>query len=198
MRSRRAATRREPASCATGGFTCASSQCTSSAIRAGWPVKIGIINAGLLPDVGEGINGSPVVAPLTCPEGGEGLEDRRHARRRARLHPQPRRQLLLRLDRRPVQRAADRLQRGQRQDRHAGVPGRRRAVVRHARRHARRDMFAPVGGPDPRARRRRARLPEGRPGLHRRLERQQRPVRAGLPGGQQRPVASSPVRWSAT
>jgi hypothetical protein len=62
----------EPSSAATGGFTCASSQCSSSAIRPGWPVKIGLINAGLLPDVGEGINGSPVVAPLTCPEGGSG------------------------------------------------------------------------------------------------------------------------------
>src|SRR5205807_3993604 len=49
-----------------------SEKCTASAIRSGWPVKIGIINAGLLPDVGEGINGSPVVAPLNCPEGGEG------------------------------------------------------------------------------------------------------------------------------
>ncbi len=37
-------------------------------------MKIGIIDAGLLPDVGEGINGSPVVAPLTCPEGGEGMK----------------------------------------------------------------------------------------------------------------------------
>lgn len=64
----------EPSSSATGGFTCASSQCTSSAFRSGWPVKIGIINAGLLPDVGEGINGSPVVAPVTCPEGGAGLK----------------------------------------------------------------------------------------------------------------------------
>ena len=62
----------DPASAATGGFACSGSQCTSSAFRSGWPVKIGIINAGLLPDVGEGINGSPVVAPLTCPEGGQG------------------------------------------------------------------------------------------------------------------------------
>jgi Subtilase family len=38
----------------------------------GWPVKIGIIDAGLLPDVGEGINGSPVVAPVRCPSGGAG------------------------------------------------------------------------------------------------------------------------------
>jgi hypothetical protein len=62
----------EPSSAATGGFSCSGSQCTSAAFRSGWPVKIGIINAGLLPDVGEGINGSPVVAPLTCPEGGQG------------------------------------------------------------------------------------------------------------------------------
>jgi hypothetical protein len=61
-------------SCATGGFTCASSKCTSNAFRSGWPAKIGIIDAGLLPDVGEGINGSPVVAPVACPEGGEGLK----------------------------------------------------------------------------------------------------------------------------
>ncbi len=40
----------------------------------GWPVKIGIIDAGLLPDVGEGINGSPVVAPVRCPSGGTGLK----------------------------------------------------------------------------------------------------------------------------
>jgi hypothetical protein len=64
----------EPASSATGGFTCASAQCTSSAFRPGWPVKIGIIDAGLLPDVGEGINGSPIAAPITCPEGGEGVK----------------------------------------------------------------------------------------------------------------------------
>jgi hypothetical protein len=64
----------DPSSCATGGFTCASSKCTSNAFRSGWPAKIGIINAGLLPDVGEGINGSPVVAPVSCPEGGEGLK----------------------------------------------------------------------------------------------------------------------------
>ena len=49
-------------------------------------------------------------------------------------------------------------------------------------------MFAPGRGAAARARRRRARLPEGRPGLHRRLERQQRPVRARLPGGRQRPL----------
>ncbi len=64
----------EPSSCATGGFKCESSKCKSVAFREGWPAKIGIIDAGLLPDVGEGINGSPVVAPIDCPEGGEGLK----------------------------------------------------------------------------------------------------------------------------
>jgi hypothetical protein len=64
----------DPASSATGGFTCAESKCSSAAFRAGWPAKIGLIDAGLLPDVGEGINGSPVVAPIGCPEGGSGLK----------------------------------------------------------------------------------------------------------------------------
>ncbi|MHB8235784.1 MAG: hypothetical protein ACYDHT_14125, partial [Solirubrobacteraceae bacterium] len=64
----------DPSSCATGGLACASAKCTASDIREGWPAKIGIIDAGLLPDVGEGINGSPVVAPVLCPEGGEGLK----------------------------------------------------------------------------------------------------------------------------
>ncbi len=64
----------DPSSCATGGLKCAGSKCSSSAFREGWPAKIGIIDAGLLPDVGEGINGSPVVAPVLCSEGGEGLK----------------------------------------------------------------------------------------------------------------------------
>jgi hypothetical protein len=38
----------------------------------GWPAKVGILLAELLPIVGEGITGSPVVAPLTCPSGGPG------------------------------------------------------------------------------------------------------------------------------
>ena len=53
----------DPSSCATGGLKCQSAKCSSPAFREGWPAKIGIIDAGLLPDVGEGINGSPVVAP---------------------------------------------------------------------------------------------------------------------------------------
>ncbi len=57
-----------------GRMTCRGGSCQSSAFEPGWPAKIGIIDAGLLPDVGEGINGSPVVAPLTCPDGGSGLK----------------------------------------------------------------------------------------------------------------------------
>ncbi len=62
----------EPSSCATGGFKCEHSQCSSVAFKEGWPVKIGLMDAGLNPEVGEGIDGSPVVAPIDCPEGGEG------------------------------------------------------------------------------------------------------------------------------
>lgn len=60
---------------ASGGrMTCSGGACHSSAFAPGWPKKIGIIERGLLPDVGEGINGSPVVAPLTCPDGGAGMK----------------------------------------------------------------------------------------------------------------------------
>jgi hypothetical protein len=59
----------------TGGrMLCSAGTCHSTAFAPGWPVKVGIVNAGLLPDVGEGINGSPVVAPLTCPTGGTGMK----------------------------------------------------------------------------------------------------------------------------
>ena len=40
----------------------------------GWPKKVAIVDRGLLPDVGEGINGSPIVAPLACPSGGTGMK----------------------------------------------------------------------------------------------------------------------------
>ncbi len=60
---------------ASGGtMTCTGGSCKSSAIASGWPVKIGIIDEGLLPDVGEGINGSPVVAPVSCSSGGAGMK----------------------------------------------------------------------------------------------------------------------------
>jgi hypothetical protein len=59
----------------TGGtLTCAHGTCRSTAFESGWPKKLGIVEAGLLPDVGEGINGSPVVAPLRCPRGGSGMK----------------------------------------------------------------------------------------------------------------------------
>jgi hypothetical protein len=59
----------------TGGqMTCSGGKCQSTAFESGWPKKLGIINRGLLPDVGEGVNGSPVVAPLTCPSGGGGMK----------------------------------------------------------------------------------------------------------------------------
>jgi hypothetical protein len=33
---------------------------------AGWPKKVGLVFSELLPDVGEGITGSPIVGPVTC------------------------------------------------------------------------------------------------------------------------------------
>jgi hypothetical protein len=44
----------------------------SDAIRTGWPAKIGIALTELLPIVGEGITGSPVIGPVSCPSGGAG------------------------------------------------------------------------------------------------------------------------------
>jgi hypothetical protein len=64
----------EPSSCATGGFHCEDSKCSSVAFREGWPVKIGLLERGAFPEVGEGVTGSPIVAPIDCPEGGEGLK----------------------------------------------------------------------------------------------------------------------------
>ena len=55
-------------------MSCSGGTCSSTAFQPGWPVKIGIIDEGLLPDVGEGINGSPVIAPLRCPSGGAELK----------------------------------------------------------------------------------------------------------------------------
>jgi len=57
-----------------GALICAGGRCNSTAFDPGWPAKIGIIDEGLLPDVGEGINGSPVVAPVNCPSGGGGMK----------------------------------------------------------------------------------------------------------------------------
>ena len=38
----------------------------------GWPVKIGRLFAEILPVVGEGITGAPVIGPADCPDGGPG------------------------------------------------------------------------------------------------------------------------------
>jgi hypothetical protein len=39
---------------------------------AGWPFKVGRLLAELLPVVGEGVTGAPIIGPVDCPEGGEG------------------------------------------------------------------------------------------------------------------------------
>jgi Subtilase family len=39
---------------------------------AGWPAKLAIVNSELLPVVGEGVTGYPVVGDATCPSGGSG------------------------------------------------------------------------------------------------------------------------------
>jgi hypothetical protein len=44
----------------------------ASAFRDGWPTKIGLALTGLLPVVGEGITGPPIIGPVSCPSGGEG------------------------------------------------------------------------------------------------------------------------------
>jgi Ca2+-binding RTX toxin-like protein len=44
----------------------------SDAIRPGWPTPIGVALTELLPVVGEGVTGSPVIGPVSCPSGGDG------------------------------------------------------------------------------------------------------------------------------
>jgi hypothetical protein len=39
---------------------------------AGWPAKLAIVNSELLPVVGEGVTGYPIVGDATCPSGGSG------------------------------------------------------------------------------------------------------------------------------
>ena len=45
---------------------------TGDANAAGWPFKVGLILPGILPVVGEGITGGPVIGPVSCPSGGAG------------------------------------------------------------------------------------------------------------------------------
>jgi hypothetical protein len=40
----------------------------------GWPVKVGLVFAEILPIVGEGITGAPVIGPVACPRGGNGTK----------------------------------------------------------------------------------------------------------------------------
>jgi hypothetical protein len=46
----------------------------TNAIYDGWPFALGIANVGLLPVVGEGVTGPPVIGPADCPSGGSGLK----------------------------------------------------------------------------------------------------------------------------
>jgi hypothetical protein len=40
--------------------------CIAGIVMDGWPAKIGKLTAELLPAVGEGITGSPVIPPAEC------------------------------------------------------------------------------------------------------------------------------------
>ena len=44
----------------------------AGAFRDGWPAKVGLALTELLPIVGEGVTGSPVIGPVTCAHGGAG------------------------------------------------------------------------------------------------------------------------------
>ncbi len=47
----------------------------TGAIRDGWPTKLAILMPGLLPVVGEGVTGSPIIGPVQCPFGSGGAPD---------------------------------------------------------------------------------------------------------------------------
>ncbi len=176
----------EPSSCATGGLECEAAKCTSKAFREGWPVKVGLIDAGLLPDVGEGINGSPIAAPIACPEGGEGMK--------VAVTPDAGPGYVLNPNGSSCYGSTAGADNTMETD--VGVSGEKTDTP----------AFPAVGEPAfgtldgvtyrraragrrTAARRRsaRVRLPEGQPGLHRRMEREHRPVLAGLPVRRQRP-----------
>src|SRR5205814_469232 len=44
----------------------------TGAFVTGWPVKVGSVFEELLPVVGEGVTGSPIVGDVNCPNGGSG------------------------------------------------------------------------------------------------------------------------------
>ena len=117
----------------------------------GWPKKVGFIFAELLPVVGEGITGSPVIGDGQLRhQRRQRAEGRRDLGRRARLPLQPGRLLLLRPVERPGQRDADRLRRRDRQVRHALDPRGRPSRLRQLRR--RHVLHGARGRRDPRAR----------------------------------------------
>ena len=43
-------------------------------LEPGWPVKLAILDRELLPVVGEGVAGAPILGPVNCPSGGGGLK----------------------------------------------------------------------------------------------------------------------------
>jgi hypothetical protein len=43
-----------------------------STLRPGWPFRLGIVLTGLLPVVGEGVTGNPIIGPVDCPDGDGG------------------------------------------------------------------------------------------------------------------------------
>ena len=46
----------------------------TSAFVAGWPTRIAFLLSEILPVVGEGITGAPVIGPVNCPSGGSGAK----------------------------------------------------------------------------------------------------------------------------
>ena len=65
MRVARAGGRRRPA-CSSPAHRASTRSTRDGQVLAGWPAKIGKLTAELLPIVGEGITGSPVIGPAEC------------------------------------------------------------------------------------------------------------------------------------
>ncbi len=51
-----------------GGDTDGDPLLDDSTLRPGWPFKLGIVLTGLLPVVGEGVTGNPIIGPVDCPQ----------------------------------------------------------------------------------------------------------------------------------
>ena len=160
----------------------------------GWPVKLGLLMSELLPVVGEGVNGSPVVAPLTCPVGRRGRQGGRDARSGPGLRAQSRRHLLPAPAGREEHLAAIRRARRAGPGRHP-LPRRGPAGLRHG--GGSHHLRGAGGGGDPGARPGGQRV-SGRRRRHRGLEPGDRPVPAQLPAPRSTTCPSSPARPSAT